>query len=260
MRRLLPVLALLVLLAGCDLKNRESSAHFIPSGPRPTQAAETQATQTPAPPQVTALPSQAGGAVKTVLDQSGTYAYADQTLAYRYRLPYIDLPGAWAMACNREIDDRFLTPAQTALADMEAYQPVDLQTVDYTADVQGPILTLRLYSRTAGGGTASAVYSVLLADGTKVPGQTFLDQAGLSREELTRRAMAAAEQWYAAAYGSMEQQSPVNYRDNLDRTLDPSAFTEELPMYLTEDGRLTVIATVYDLSGAPRAVELVLGE
>ena len=31
-------------------------------------------------------------------------------------------------------------------------------------------------------------------------------------------------------------------------------------MYLTEDGRLTVIATVYDLSGAPRAVELVLGE
>ena len=135
MKRLALLLALLLFLSGCDLRNRRPSEEFISDGSVPPAQARTSAPAAP-PAQTGFLPAEWDGAVKTVLAKEGTF-FGAKEIAYSYRIPFLDLADAYAMGCNQEITARFEADAQKSLAQMEQGKPPVVQRVDFTSDLHG---------------------------------------------------------------------------------------------------------------------------
>lgn len=258
MKRLVLLLGLLLLLTGCDLRNRRASEDFIPTGNQ--AAAHTPAPAgTDAAPIGTAhtLPAQWDGAVKTVMTERGTFRGAEE-IPYSYQIPFLDLPDAYAMGCNQEINARFEAAAHESLDRMEHGQPPIVQEVRFTADLRDTILSLRLHRLDADGTETWGFYCVDSKTGAKPTLSAFCQAAGVEEAELPQCLRDAATALTRDIAGDQYGEDDTEYTTALTLTLSGLAQPAELPMHLTEDGRLSVIVSVYHPGGGTTSEELIL--
>ena len=250
---LLALLALVLLLPGCDLRNRQSSERFIPTGPAES-APETEgraAEPTKAPP---ANPG--GEKVKTVWSARGTYERTNPAISYSYEIPFIDLPGGQAAGCNLEIDNRFGVPAREAVKAMERFEAPDVKSISYHTYVRGDVLTLWVVRVDVDGASSHGVYSVLAETGAAPAPADFCRAAGISTEELLPRVREAAEQAVRERCGESWDEDDVACRTAMTKTLAQFADPADLRLYLAERGGLVALAPVYDRAGTAAVEEL----
>ena len=86
--RVLLLILLCLLPAGCSLRNRTDSAQFIPEHPE-TRQTETEL-QTTAAPETGAEYVDPAGRVKVLLNESGTFRYDAEPISYSYQIPMFD--------------------------------------------------------------------------------------------------------------------------------------------------------------------------
>lgn len=259
MKRLLLCLGLCLLLTGCTFRSRQSSEQFIPTGSLPEQ---TRPAVGPVSTDVVALPSQAGGAVKTVISEEGEYEYERTTIRYSYRLPFVDLSGGYALACNQEIETNFGDPIRDSLEAMEQFRKPVVQTVSYQADLVGPVLTLRIMRTDVDGDELpdevySVRYSLNATTGEKAVRADFLAAAGLTEErflELLTQQTAVRFYQLTDAYQPTDPVCAAAYDQTIRSLSDP----ENLELYFTENGKLAVEITVTHPEGYLTREEVLL--
>lgn len=256
MKRLACLLALLLLLAGCDLRNRRPSEAFISDAPAPSAQARTAAPANP-PAQTGFLSGDWDGAVKTVLDEQGTFPGVKE-IAYSYRIPFLDLADAYAMGCNQEITNRFEADAQESLAQMERGKQPVVQQVDFTSDLHGTVLSLRLHRLDVDGEETWGTYCVDSTTGAKPSLTAFCEAAGVPEAELPQRLRDAADELTRESAGDRYDADDPEYTTALTLTLSGLAEPAALPMHLRADGSLCFVITLYHPGGGASAEEIVL--
>lgn len=257
MKRLLPLLALILLLAGCDLRNRRPSSDFVPSSPPGGQQSVSTAHHTEANPTAPGpAPVSSGEAVRTVLSESGVF---DRDFSYSYQVPFLDLPDGYAMGCNREISERFDAPANEALEAMQNGMTPELSSVSFTWDVRGSVLTLRVRKTSVDPpAEEQGVYCVNAATGAKPTLAEFCEAAGVPAESFSAALQEAARARLRELAGAKYKETDSEYTTALTLTLSRLADPAALPMTLTEDGRLSVIVTVSTPAGGSSTEALIL--
>ena len=243
----LALLSVLLLLAGCDLRNRQSSENFIPAGtaaaPRETVAPAADPTEN----QPVTVPGQT---VKTVWSVRGTYKNTYPPIDYSYELPFIDLGGSYAAGCNREIDNRFGIPARESVQKMERFEAPDVKTIRFWTYTKGEVLTLWVERTDPDGAVSHGVYSVLEQNGEKPTAADFCSAAGIAEEELLPRLKAIVEQKVAEKCGAQWDPDDVACRTVLTRTLMQLTDPNALRLYLDQSGGLVALVEICDLTNA----------
>ena len=148
MKRLFPLLLILLLLAGCGLLESEEQL------PEESYAYSGYAAEAVDP-----LFPQEKQVVKTVLSAEGEIPLSNPIRSYSYRLPMIDLGGAQAMGINQELEDRFGTLIRQSLKAMEEFDAPILERLSYRSFIWKGILTLRVDRLDCDGASVTAYYT-----------------------------------------------------------------------------------------------------
>ena len=254
MKRVIPLcLILLLLLVGCDLRNHQNSEDFIPTGTYGNYHSYDQAGNREDP-----LIPQEKNAVKTVLSYTGEVPLSQPTSSYSYQLPMIDLAGAHAAGCNRDIEDFFGSMIRSSMKSMEHYEEPLLERLDYSSFTISGILTLRVDRRDYDGSESQAWYTVDAETGEEIPVKRFFEAAGISGEPQAAVA-AAVEKLFARRFGtpgSPEAQTP--YSTALFRTTEALRPLSGNRMHLNENGKLTTAIELFSPNGGSTVEELIL--
>ena len=254
---LLAALLLSSMLAGCDLQNRKPSSEFVPdmSGYEPPEWTIPPEPETTAPKETVVMQA----VVRDATVAAGTYVdrYGNE-YSYSYRVPYIDAESRYAQGCNREIDQQFSSPVNTARAAMADGGTISLLTVDYTTRLRDSFLTLYVTKTDVEGEESRAIYTVNSVDGSEVLPETMLAYLGLDDETFLEAARRTVEAFFEETYGDYTWDMQIQYSRSRERTLNENNFTMSLPFYLEEDDDLVIVAPVYDLAGERHSETLVV--
>lgn len=264
LRRTLPaaaaaVLAAALLLTGCNLRNRRPSSDFVPDGTANAAPAQT-GTRPGSDPGRTESgvsgPTQSGGPVLTVLAESGVFK---GDLNYSYRIPFLDLPDAYAMGCNGEIAERFDAPAHASLDAMRERREPELASVSFTWDVFGSVLTLRVRKVAVDPPEEEqGIYCVDVSTGAKPTLAAFCEAANIPPEDLSGLLQEAVRTRLRELAGNKYEETDPEYTTALTLTLSRLAEPSALPMTMTEDGRLSVVVSFSLPSGGSLNEALIL--
>ena len=252
MKRLLLFACLCLLLAGCNPRSRQPSENYIPSDAH----AATSGQQAPSGPEKpTSQPDGEEwtgpgiGTVKQVYFREGDYTWGGDTVHYSYALPMVDLPSDFAMGCNQEIEFRFGNPIREAVADMEHSEALTVQTVRYTQDVFGSVLTVRIYRTDVDGAESQGIYSLNCVTGDEPTYEEFLAAAGLKEEQVPELLSSVVTVRFREKTEGRVRELDSRYQTALNQTLGGISDPSLLNRHLTEDGKLAIYATVYDPEG-----------
>ena len=260
MKKLLFLLALCLLLCGCNPRGRQSSDNFVPPDAEQLPSGVTPASRPPKTSESHAeMPAAVGvDRVKIDWEKEGEYDYSREIIYYSYRVPYLDFPTEYANRCSLEIERLFRNPAEESLEEMEAYRPPQVETVDFTADVCGEVLSVRVFRRDTDGAMMTKVYSIHAVTGEAVTPEQFLEAVGLEGDDPVKTLTDAVRARFEAKFAGRYTVTDVEYTTALTRTLEPLAQPEQLSMYLTENGFLKIAVEMFDPSGASGIEEITL--
>ena len=254
MKRLLPMmLLLLLLLVGCNLRNRQSSEELIPTGNwRPSETSWTG----PAGAGDSPLIPGEKTVVKTVLSYQGEIPKTYPVQSYSYQLPMIDLRGSQAQGCNQEIENRFGSLIRQSVEAMERYEEPVLEQLSYTSYTVAGILTLRIDRRDYNGSSGQAFYTVNAETGEAVSLRELFDAAGISGDPETE-VNDALMALFTGRFGQLEG-ADASVTTALARTQAALLPLTANRMHLTRDGQLAVALELFAPDGGSSIEELLL--
>ncbi|MBO4212286.1 MAG: hypothetical protein J5878_06495 [Oscillospiraceae bacterium] len=194
--------------------------------------------------------------VKCLMDVEGEIPASWPVDHYSYRLPMIDLAGQEAMACNREIDERYGALIRDSRHAMERSQTPGLERLSYSYFVLGDILTLRIDRQDYKGPFSQAFFTVNAVNGEAVRVQQLLAAAGMEGEpeQLLNQKLT---EYYVRRFGPIDPEN-LAYTTALNRTQSELIGAGTNQMHLTELGQLCLSLTVYQPEGGSEAVEILL--
>lgn len=253
MKRLLPLLLILLLLVGCDLRNRQDSEDFIPTGTYGYSYSNDNVGRGEEP-----LIPQEKSVVKTVQSYSGEIPLTQPVRTYSYQLPMIDLAGAHAAGCNRDIEDFFGSMIRASMESMEHYEDPLLERLSYASYTISGILTLRVDRRDLDGSESQAWYTVDAKTGEEVSVKRLFAAAGISGDPQTV-VSDAVEKLFVKRYGSISgADSNTTYSTALFRTTEALRPLTSNRMHLNANGSLTVAIELFAPNGGSSVEELIL--
>ena len=260
MKKTLLLLILCLALTGCNPLGRRPSDDFVPADANQLPSTYETSARPSAPAETHAQPPAAVGEarVKVTLDREGEYDRSRELIRYRYRVPYLDFPTEYANQCNLEIERLFYVPAEESLEEMEQYRPPIVQTVDFTTDVHGDVLSVRVNRLDVDGSLTPAVYSIHAETGEAVSPEQFLAAVGLEDQDPIRILTNAVQTRFESKYAGRYSASDLEYTTALSRTLEPLAQPGQLRMYLTEAGALHIAVELFDPRGGSTVEEISL--
>lgn len=256
MKKILPVFLLLVILltAGCDLRNRRPSSDFIPptheTDPRPT-VSPTEASITPIETSERKLTRHSVHSVSNTHD-----IYTDiygKEWSYEFKLPFVDYPTMDASNCNREIENHFLRIIKEQQKLASELQPLSYSKIDYLCYTTGDLITVNVWAESTEGETDRAVYC-FRDDGSFATPTEILDALWIDEDAFYEALVEKLTATYEAHNIGMEEEA--GYQTNLDNTLKQAEDLNNLQMYASEDDRLYVLVNVYDTHRVATNMEL----
>lgn len=243
------VLSLLLALSACDLRNRQNSEDFIPTG-----SGEAFPGWLPDQGEDPASSEFEQSTVKTVLAYEGEIPMSMPPRSYSFQLPMIDLGGAEAMACNQEIEERFGPLIQQSLEAIERYEDPIMVELGYSSFIQDGILTLRIVRRDLEDGETEAWYSVDAETGEAVTVEMLFSAADVSGSP-DQVLQETVEKRFQARFG-VPNNAAVTTAFN--RTLDALFPLTVNRMHLTESGNLIVAVEFFSPDGDSSVETLLL--
>ena len=251
MKRFLPLLLILLLLAGCDLFNQQDTENLFPTETYDfgQQTAYTLPGGDPAQPREKNV-------VKTIQSYTGEIPLTDPVRSYSYELPFIDLAGSHAAGCNQDIESFFGGLIKQSLYAMERYEDPILERLSFSSYTQDGILTLRVDRRDLDGSENQAWYTVDAETGEAVSVARLFDAAKISGDPaavLNEEVLARFTQRYGALEGA-----DAAHTTAWNRTQGALSPLTANRMHLNENGSLTVAVELFAPEGGSGLMELTL--
>lgn len=257
MKKLITILlaALLLLTAGCDLRNRRPSKDFIveyrttdvtvPSGVTPDVTEETAA---PSSERLLTRHS-----IRTVLSENGSYTdlYGRQ-LSYEFTLPYVDYPSIEASRCNAEIESIYNKAIKAQKELIEAQELLSTYYISYNCYYTGELVSLNVIMANADASVKRSVYC-FRSDGTFATNAELLDAVWADQVEFLSKVYEYLETQYVALNTGETQN--VTYSKYYDKTVQQADDLEALCIYADEEDNLHVLANMYTADGGVSEIE-----
>lgn len=254
MKKRLIILAviLVLLLSGCDLRNRRPSSDFIPAtnAPRPTSPKqETEATE---PEQE--IKELTRHSVRTVLSESETYVdiYGNEW-TYSFRLPFVDFPTREASQCNNEIDRLFRREISGQKTLAETGQPLTIPTIEYACYYTGTLITVNVWKEETTGDITRSVYC-FRPSGTMATSGEILDAVWMDPDEFMIKLQELVEKRYKKDNKGSEDE--VTYERYYERTMEMIEDVEDVTLYADEEDKVYALVKIYDAFGGLSQIEL----
>lgn len=247
---ILPLVLLLTLLAGCevDMNGTENALPDETYYPVTGYWSGSEGADPNAP--------QEKNVVKTVLSYENELPFSVQTVTCSYRLPFIDLPGAEAAACNQELEARYGTLIRQSMDAIEKYQDPVLQTLSFTSYTLESVLTLRVERVDMDGDRSVVYYTVDASSGDAVSLEALFAAAKLSGKPQVLVDQ-AVQKLFTKRFGPLDPDDTA-YTTALNRTQSAASPVDVSRMHLTEDGRLALTVELFVPNGGSSFEELIL--
>ncbi len=249
---LLILVLVLILLCGCDLRNRQDSEYFIPTGSYGAQNGDILIDNGADP----VIPGEKT-VVKTILSYTGEVPLTSPVRSYSYQLPLIDLAGAHAAGCNRDIEDFFGSMIRQSMEAMERYEDPLLERLSFTSYTLSGILTLRVDRRDFDGSESQAWYTVDAETGEEVSVKRLFAAAGISGEPQ-KVLQDAVTKRFTDRFGANGADSDTHYSTALFRTTEALQPLSANRMHLNGNGSLTVAVELFAPNGGSTLEEIYL--
>lgn len=253
MKRLILCLLAALLLTGCNLRNRQDSRNFIPSG---GSKEETKPT-VPSSSGKEEDPPVSSSPVKEIKSVEGSCTYDGRNYNYAYYLPYLDLSGSYAAGCNAEIETNYGEPIREAEQAVEDGELPELLEVGYETWQYDKVLCLLVYSvETVSRERHESQYTVNAITGNPVTSEEVLTAAGMSREDFLGCLHDAVAAFYEQAFGPYYDPSDFHYTEGLNGTLAPGLLSTSVPVSVTKNGVLLAAVTIVQPSGVVSSAQI----
>lgn len=254
-RGILIAALLVLLLTGCDLRNRQPSRDFIPSTHATKASAQTEQKPEPEPTQDKQSAKEfSRHSVRTVLSEIMTFTdIYGKDWTYEFRLPFVDFPSTEASDSNIEIDAVYRRAVDAQIKLSELGQPLTVLKIDYECYYTGALVTLNVWMEKTNGTQERSVYC-FRPNGTKASNAEILESVWMDEEEFLTTLREKLEERYKR--DNAAQQDSVTYETYLTKTLDASDAVEKLTLYADEEDKIIVRAPLYDALGGVTQIEL----
>ena len=185
-----------------------------------------------------------------VLTQEGEYTDSVGN-DYRYSLHVPELldESAEAQAVNDEIWDIFGGAAEDAIACMESGDSLGVLSVSWTSHWQGSLLSLLVQAETDADYTVYAAWNYDFQAQERVGNGALLERMNIQPEDYLEALRRSAARFFDGNYQSTAADIAA-MTELRAKTLSRDNLTEDLPLYLAQDGQLTAIVPVASPAGA----------
>lgn len=170
---------------------------------------------------------------------------------YSYAIPAFNLDSADASSMNDEIAalcNRFIVDMKQS---MEGASSLMTYSVDYEAWLNGDIATILVIVQGDAGLWQYGAFNLNVATGSRATGAELVAVVGMTEESFVEAAQNAVTAQFESIYGSEPSEDFREiYEEQYAKTMSADAFGLHMPMYLGQDGKLYIVATVYAMAGA----------
>ena len=186
-----------------------------------------------------------------ILAQEGDYT-DDLGNDYRYafHVPELLDDSPEAQAVNDEIWDIFGGAAEDAIACMESGCSLTVLSVSWTTHWQGSLMSLLVQAEMDADYTVYAAWNYDFQTRERVGNGALLERLAIQPEDYETALRQAAARFFDGAFPSGTAEDIAVLTELRAKTLSRDNLTEDLPLYLAEDGRLTAIVPIASPAGA----------
>ena len=185
-----------------------------------------------------------------VLTQEGEYTDSlGNDYRYSLHVPELRDESAEAQAVNDEIWDIFGGAAEDAIACMESGDSLTVLSVSWTSHWQGSLLSLLVQAEMDADYTVYAAWNYDFQAQERVGNGALLERLDIQPEDYLEALRRSAARFFDGNYQSTAADIAA-MAELRAKTLSRDNLTEDLPLYLAQDGRLTAIVPVASPAGA----------
>lgn len=244
-------LLLILLLSGCDLRNRRPSSDFIPATNAPRTTSSDNATEpVETEPEVKELTRHS---VRTVVSETASYTdIYGREWTYEYRIPFVDFPTTEASTCNIEIDSLYRRAISAQLTLAETGQPLTVPKIDYECYYTGELITLNVWKELTSGEIERSVYC-FRSTGTMATSSEILEAVWIDPDEFLLKLQELVEARYVKDNAGNEEQ--VGYPRYLEKSLELVENVDKVTLYADVEDHVFALVKMYDAFGSMTQVE-----
>lgn len=254
MKKRLIVLAVLlvVLLSGCDLRNRKPSEDFIPASHAIRTAAPHEETEEPVE-TVNDVKELTRHSIRTVFTESQTFRdiYGNDW-TYDYRLPFVDFPTMEASRCNNEVDRLYRRQISSQKTLAETGQPLTVPKIDYECYYTGALITLNVWEETTEGEVNRTVYC-FRSTGTMATATEILEAVWIEPEDFLDELQSMVKKQYKKE--NKDYEDDVSYQRYLDATLAMIENVDDVTLYADAEDNVFALVKMFDAKGVATQIE-----
>ena len=168
---------------------------------------------------------------------------------YAFHVPELLDESSEAQAVNDEIWDIFGGAAEDALACMESGDSLTVLEVSWQSHWEGSLLSLLVQAQMDADYTVYAAWNYDFQARERVGSGALLERLGREPEDYLEALRRAAARFFDESF-SPTAEDAATLTELRAKTLSRDNLTEDLPLYLAQDGRLTAIVPVASPAGA----------
>ena len=185
-----------------------------------------------------------------VMTQEGDYTDSlGNQYRYAFHVPELLDEGSEAQAVNDEIWDIFGGAAEDAAACMESKDSLTVLEVSWQSHWEGSLLSLLVQAQMDADYTVYAAWNYDFQAHERVGNGALLERLDIQPEDYLEALRCAAARYFDGNYPCTAEGTAI-LTELRAKTLSRDNLTEDLPLYLAQDGRLTAIVPVASPAGA----------
>ncbi len=195
-------------------------------------------------------------------------SYSKYSSEYSYSIPYINIDSVDAKKINTEIESYYKPLVEEELKNESEGLSINMGNIKYNSYINDNILSVIVSNAYIYDCTYYKVYNLDIYNGTVVNNTDIISLKNMTESKFLDKLKELYQNKFISEYGSKEkrissmrnapagwteselQEQSKLYDKQLNKTISANNCSIKTPMFLNENGKICVIATIYSLAGA----------
>lgn len=167
-----------------------------------------------------------------------------------YHVPQINCDSADALAINREIAEYYSSIVEEEQENIAGNVSIICYEIAWKLIVNGDCFALIVSCAYPGDNRSYKVYNFDSLTGTRLSNAELLNQFNMEMYEFLDLAQAAAEDFFVTRANAMGVEQDDYYWELLEATISDDVIYADMPLFVNEDGGLSIITPIGSFAGA----------
>lgn len=195
-------------------------------------------------------------------------SYSKYSSEYSYSIPYINIDSVDAKKINTEIESYYKPLVEEELKNESEGLSVIMGNIKYNSYINDNILSVVVSNTYPNDCIYYKVYNLDIYNGTVITNTDIISLKNMTESKFLDKLKELYENEFISAYGSKEklinnmrnapagwteselQEQAKFYDEQFNKTISTNNYSIKTPMFLNENGKISVIAKIYSMAGA----------